>query len=108
MQPISRPCSRECCFVLIIPIDSYCRQWQNDRPTPLCCGYQTVRKHSYHDREMPEQAASLLAEQKPGLIGARPRLQKRIPERSKQVFLIVIERTNSLFIVSFVARFLRR
>lgn len=42
MQPISRQCSRECCFVLIIPIDSYCRQWQNDRPTLLCRGYQTV------------------------------------------------------------------
>ena len=93
--------------MLIIPIDSYCRQWQNDRPTPLCRGYQTV--HSYHDWEIPEQAESLLAEQKPGLIEpAPPRLQKRIPERSKQVFLIVIERTNSLFIVSFVARFLKR
>jgi hypothetical protein len=88
---------------------SYCA---NGRTTVRLCSIgatKRCRKHSYHDREIPEHAEALLAEQKPGLIGpGLPRLQRRIPPRSKQVFLIVIERTNSLFIVSFIAGFLKR
>lgn len=66
MQPISRHAAGSavlCSLFRLIPIAA------NGRTTVRLCSVvatKRCRKHSYHDREIPEQAESLLAEQKPG------------------------------------------
>jgi hypothetical protein len=64
-----------CSLFLLIPIAA------NGRTTVRLCSVvatKRCRKHSYHDREIPEQAESLLAEQKPGL-GPPPRAPEENP-----------------------------
>ena len=63
-----------CSLFLLIPIAA------NGRTTVRLCSVvaaKRCRKHSYHDREIPEQAESLLAEQKPGRILPAPHGSRR-------------------------------
>lgn len=69
-----------CSLFRLIPIAA------NGRTTVRLCSVVATKrcwKHSYHDGEIPEQAESLLAEQKPGLIGPAPHGSGREPQSAR-------------------------